>query len=170
MEQELAFKLNGEDVRLTVPPSITLVDVLREKLAITSPKKACERGECGACTVLLDGKPVNACLLLAITVKGREVTTVEGLGNPANLHPLQAAFYDLLGAQCGFCTSGMLLSAKALLDANPRPSEDDVKAALSGNICRCTGYYKPMQAVMAAARGDYNADKHRSVPVGGLAR
>ena len=166
MGQVIAFKLNGEEIALSVPANVALVDVLREKIGLTSTKNACERGECGACTILLDGKPVNSCLVLAATVNGKEVTTVEGLGNAINLHPLQSAFYELLGAQCGFCTSGMLLSAKALLDENGKPSEDEVKQAISGNICRCTGYYKPIQAILAASKGEYDDPKYRNYQAG----
>lgn len=147
----IKFTLNGELKEVTVDAKQNLLVLLREMLHLTSPKKSCEKGECGACTVLLDDKPVNACLVLAVTVDGKEVTTVEGLGNPAKLHPLQKAFYELGASQCGFCTPGMIVSAKALLDDNANPTVEEVKRALSGNLCRCTGYIKPIEAVLAAA-------------------
>lgn len=148
---DIEFTLNGERVRTAVKANMTLVDLLRYQIGLTGTKKACERGECGSCTVLLDGKPVNSCLMLAAQVNGREVMTIEGFGKPESLHPLQQAFIDHAATQCGFCTPGMLLSAKALLDENPSPTEDDVKAAIAGNFCRCTGYIQPIQAILDAA-------------------
>jgi len=150
MRSILIFSLNGEEKELLVEPNLTLLDLLRDRLHVTSPKRSCEQGECGACTVLLDGKAVNACLTLAIAVNGRTVTTVEGLG-VAQLHPVQKHFYEMAASQCGYCTPGMVLAAKAFLDENPEPTFDDVKRGLAGNLCRCTGYVKPIQAVLAAA-------------------
>lgn len=150
-EKAIKFNLNGKEEKVTVNVQQNLLTILREILHYTSPKKSCEKGQCGACTVLLDGKTVNACLVLAVEVDGREIVTVEGLGTPANLHPLQKAFYEMGASQCGFCTPGMIISAKALLDENPKPSREDVKMALSGNLCRCTGYIKPIEAVLAVS-------------------
>jgi len=146
----IRFWLNGEELQLTVPVNLTLLQVLRDILHVTSPKRSCEEGECGACTVLLDGKAVNACLVLAPAVDGKSVLTVEGLGTK-DLHPLQKHFQELAASQCGYCTPGMILAAKALLDENPNPTYEEVKQGLAGNLCRCTGYVKPIKAVLAAA-------------------
>ena len=151
MRREITFTLNGEEKSVFVEPNITLLQVLREQLPVTSPKRSCEQGECGACTIILNGKAVNACLVLAVTVQGKRVETVESLANGTELHPLQRAFVDITAAQCGYCTPGMLLAAKALLDANPDPSYEEVKVGLAGNLCRCTGYVKPVEAVLTAA-------------------
>jgi carbon-monoxide dehydrogenase small subunit len=151
MNVNLKFRLNGEPVETTVETNLTLLDMLRDRILVTSSKRSCEAGECGACTVLLDGKAVNACLVLAASVDGCRVETIESLG-VVNLHPLQRHFMELAASQCGYCTPGMILAAKALLDANPNPTEEEVKDGLSGNMCRCTGYVKPIQAVLAAAR------------------
>jgi aerobic carbon-monoxide dehydrogenase small subunit len=150
-KRTIKFVLNGEQVELYITPKMNLLTVLREELGVTSVKRSCERGDCGACTVILDGKAVNSCLVLAASIEGKTVMTIEGLGLPSNLHPLQEAFASLGATQCGFCTSGMILSAKALLDENLDVSVEDVKRALSGNLCRCTGYAKPVQAVFSAA-------------------
>jgi carbon-monoxide dehydrogenase small subunit len=149
---DLQFTLNGEAAAARVGPDRTLLWLLREHFGLTGTKEGCGVGECGACTVLLDGEAVNACLVVAGKVQGRSVTTVEGLGGPEALHPLQQAFIERHAVQCGFCTPGMLLSAKALLDRNPRPSRDEIRAALSGNLCRCTGYVQIVDAVFAASR------------------
>lgn len=134
-------------------PHKTLLEVLREDLGLTGTKHGCELGECGTCTVLLDGKPVLSCLVLGLDVEDRSVTTIEGLADGPNLHPLQEAFAELGAAQCGYCTPGFLLTAKALLDENPNPTLEQIKEALSGNLCRCTGYIKIFEAVeLAAAR------------------
>ena len=151
MKREIGFTLNGEEKSVFVEPNNTLLQVLREQLGVTSPKRSCEEGECGACTVILDGKAVNSCLVLAVTVGGKRVETVESLADGSELHPLQKAFIEIAAAQCGYCTPGMLLAAKALLDANPDPTYEEVKAGLVGNLCRCTGYVKPVQAVLTAA-------------------
>lgn len=147
----LSFKLNGRMVHVEAPAYVNLLDLLRDTLNVTGPKFGCAQGDCGACTVLLDGEPVNSCLVLALTVEGREVVTIEGIGVPGHPHPLQQAFVDHNGAQCGFCTPGMILSAKALLDENHHPTRQEVTEALEGNICRCTGYQKITEAVLAAA-------------------
>jgi carbon-monoxide dehydrogenase small subunit len=150
--QALTMKLNGEEVTVQVKPSATLVEVLRDQLELTGTKVACGEGECGACTVLLDGEPVNSCLVPALKAHGREVITVEGLAPLGELHPLQKAFVEHGAVQCGYCTPGMLMSAKALLDHNPNPTEDEVRLAISGNLCRCTGYAKIVEAIKAASQ------------------
>ena len=152
--QTLTMKLNGEEVTVQVKPSALLVEVLRDQLELTGTKVACGEGECGACTVLLDGKPVNSCLVPALKAQGREVLTVEGLAALGELHPLQKAFVEHGAVQCGYCTPGMLMSAKALLDHNPNPTEDEVRLAISGNLCRCTGYAKIVEAIQAASQGN----------------
>ncbi|MFH0897344.1 MAG: (2Fe-2S)-binding protein [Candidatus Bathyarchaeota archaeon] len=149
---KIKFTLNGEIVEKSVKPNTTLLDLLRRGFNLTGTKKGCERGECGACTVLLDGEPVNSCLILAPKVNNHSVVTIEGLGKPGKLHPLQQAFIQNHAVQCGFCTPGMILSAKALLDKNPHPTRADVKRAIAGNLCRCTGYTQIIDAVMAASK------------------
>jgi aerobic-type carbon monoxide dehydrogenase small subunit (CoxS/CutS family) len=145
------LRVNGEPVEVAFAPHKTLLEVLREDLGLTGTKHGCELGECGCCAVLVDKQPVLSCLALGIAVEGHEVDTVEGMAEGNKLHPLQAAFADLGAAQCGYCTPGMLLTAKALLEQDPRPSRDRIKAALAGNICRCTGYIKIYEAVELAA-------------------
>ena len=147
---EIEIIVNGERKKATVSPEYTLLDVLRETWGLTGTKKGCDEGDCGACTVLLDGKPVNSCLVLAIRADGRNVITIEGLGDVEQPHPLQAAFVEHAAIQCGFCGPGMLMSAKALLEDNPNPTEAEVRQALSGNLCRCTGYTKIIEAVLGA--------------------
>ncbi len=149
--QTLTMTLNGEEVTVQVKPSAMLVEVLRDQLELTGTKVACGEGECGACTVLLDGEPVNSCLVPALKAQGREVMTVEGLAPLGELHPLQKAFVEHGAVQCGYCTPGMLMSAKALLDHNPNPTEEEVRVAISGNLCRCTGYAKIVEAVLDAS-------------------
>jgi carbon-monoxide dehydrogenase small subunit len=151
--QTLSMKLNGEEVTVQVKPSALLVEVLRDQLELTGTKVACGEGECGACTVLLDGEPVNSCLVPALKAQGREVLTVEGLAPLGDLHPLQKAFVEHGAVQCGYCTPGMLMSAKALLDHNPNPTEEEVRLAISGNLCRCTGYAKIVEAIQAVSQG-----------------
>ena len=148
---ELSFTLNGRPVTLEVGPDETLLQVLRERLRLTGTKSGCEEGECGACTVLVDGRPVTSCLYPALRCAGRSVETVEGLAGQSGLHPLQQSFIEAGAVQCGFCTPGMLMSAKGLLDGNPSPSRDQITQALSGNLCRCTGYLKIIEAVENAA-------------------
>jgi carbon-monoxide dehydrogenase small subunit len=163
----LEFELNGKQTRVEAEPTLRTLDLLRDVLGLTGTKEGCGRGECGACTILLDGKPVNSCLLYAAKLQGRRVTTIEGLaavdsavdgasgrgaeGNPPALHPLQEAFLSEGAVQCGFCTPGMILSAKSLLDQNPDPDVREIEEALSGNLCRCTGYGKIVKAVQKAA-------------------
>ena len=147
----ITLTVNGARERLDVPSNLTLLQMLRDKLAITGTKNGCEAGECGACTVLLDGEPVNSCMMLAVEADGREVITVEGLAPEGGLSPLQEAFVEHNAVQCGFCTPGMLISATALLERNPEPTEGEIKAALVGNLCRCTGYVRIVDAVQAAA-------------------
>jgi carbon-monoxide dehydrogenase small subunit len=145
------FHVNGEPVEVAFAPHKTLLEVLREDLALTGTKHGCELGECGTCAVLVDGRPVLSCLYLGLECAGRRIETVEGMALGANLHPLQKAFADLGAAQCGYCTPGILLTAKALLDANANPTVDEIKEALAGNLCRCTGYIKIFEAVELAA-------------------
>ena len=149
---EITLKVNGITYTIDVLPKRTLVEVLRESLGLTGTKKSCNEGECGACTVLLDGKPVASCLLLAIDAQGKEILTIEGLSDGEKLHPIQEAFLKHGAIQCGFCTPGMVMSAKALLDENPKPTVAEVRKALSGNLCRCTGYQHIVDSIMAASR------------------
>ena len=146
----IRFTLNGENVDISFAPYKTLLEILREDLRHTGTKHGCELGECGACAVLVDGKPVLSCLLLALECEGSDVVTVEGLRNEGTLHPLQEAFADLGAAQCGYCTPAILLTAKALLDQNPSPTRAQIREALSGNLCRCTGYLQIFEAVESA--------------------
>jgi carbon-monoxide dehydrogenase small subunit len=151
VKEQIRLRVNGRDHDLLVEPHRTLLEVLRDGLGLTGTKHNCLAGECGACTVLIDGKPVLSCLTLAVSVQDMEITTIEGLARGNNLHPIQKAFVDYGAIQCGFCTPGMILSAKALLDENPDPTEEEVKYGLAGNLCRCTGYVKIIEAVLAAA-------------------
>jgi len=151
MKQILHLKVNGQEHEVYVAVHKTLLEVLREDLNLTGTKHGCELGECGACTVLVDGAPVLACLALPIELQGREITTIEGLADGVNPHPLQTAFAELGAAQCGYCTPGVLLASKALLDKNPHPTRDEIKQGLAGNLCRCTGYNKIYEAVELAA-------------------
>lgn len=157
MKYTLAFKLNGNAVSAVITPEMTLLTVLKEVMHINSVKRACVSGECGACTVIVDGKAMNACLILAMTIEGKHVVTVESLGTPDRLHPLQQAFVDMGATQCGFCTPGFIMAAKAFLDENPEPTEEQIRIALSGNLCRCTGYVKPVKAVQRAIQDMKNA-------------
>ncbi len=147
----VALEVNGERFELLLPVHKTLLEVLREDMQLTGTKHGCELGECGTCTVLVDGKPELSCLVLPIQVEGRKITTVEGLASGAELHPLQRAFAELGAAQCGYCTPGILLASKSLLDSNARPTRDEIREALAGNLCRCTGYVKILEAVELAA-------------------
>ncbi|MCK4488652.1 MAG: (2Fe-2S)-binding protein [Anaerolineales bacterium] len=148
----ISLFINGTEEQLQVPSNMTLLHALRDKLGFTGTKNGCEAGECGACTVLVDGEPMNSCLVLAVELNGREITTVEGLAENGKLTPLQQAFADLNAVQCGYCTPGMLMSATALLRRNPHPSETDIQEALLGNLCRCTGYQRIIDAVLKASR------------------
>ncbi len=150
MKTRLTLNVNGEDHEVLVPVQKTLLEVLREDLGLTGTKHGCELGECGTCTVLVDGEPLLSCLVLPVECEGRAVTTVEGMARGGALHPLQEAFAELGAAQCGYCTPGMLLTAQALLDRNPAPTEAEVREAIAGNLCRCTGYAKIVEAVMRA--------------------
>jgi len=149
---QLALSVNGEAVETSVAPYKTLLEVLREDLGLTGTKHGCELGECGACAVLIDGEPQLSCLVLALECEAREIETVEGMARGAELHPLQAAFADLGAAQCGYCTPGILLTAKALLAREPRPTPSRIKEAISGNLCRCTGYQQIVEAIEEGAR------------------
>lgn len=151
MLEKLHITINGEKMELEVDPKITLVDLLREKLYLTGTKKGCGKGECGACTVIMNGKAVNSCLVPVLKAMDAEIETIEGLPKDGKLHPLQETFVDKGAVQCGFCTPGMIMSAKALLDTNDTPSSDEIREALGGNVCRCTGYVKIEDAVNAAA-------------------
>jgi carbon-monoxide dehydrogenase small subunit len=153
MSNPVKIMVNGEWKTASVKPETTLLELLREAWGLTGAKRGCDEGDCGACTVLLDGQPVNACLVLAVRVNGRKVTTIEGLGDEEHPHPLQTAFVQHGALQCGYCGPGMILSAKALLDVNPSPTEAEIRQALSGNLCRCTGYSKIIEAVRSASRG-----------------
>lgn len=145
--------VNGTVHEFSVEADVRLVDLLRDHLHLLGTKEGCGKGECGACTVLMDGKAVTSCLVLAVQANGSEIITVEGLGGPESLHPLQAAFIKYGAVQCGYCTPGMLMSAKYLLDTNPHPTRDEIRIGLSGNICRCTGYTKIIDAIQAVAEG-----------------
>lgn len=149
---DVAFTVNGKKERISVPPHRTLLEMLREDLQLTGAKEGCGHGECGACTVVLDGKTVNSCLVLAAEVDGGELLTIEGLRSDDRLHPIQKAFVDLSGMQCGFCTPGVIMSSKVLLDSNPDPTREEIQQALAGNFCRCTGYTKIVESVEAAAK------------------
>lgn len=150
-KQMTKFFINGNQYEIPIEPQLTLLHVLREELDLTGTKYGCGIAECGACTVLVDGKPVHSCTTLAITVREKNITTIEGLAQNGNLHPLQQAFIDCGAVQCGYCTAGMILTAKALLGETPNPSRDEVKEYMASNICRCTGYVKIVDAVLAAA-------------------
>jgi carbon-monoxide dehydrogenase small subunit len=151
MKTRLSLTVNGETHELLVPVHKTLLEVLREDLRLTGTKHGCELGECGTCTVLLDGEPALSCLALPAELEGRAIKTIEGMAAGAELHPLQQAFAELGAAQCGYCTPGILLTAEALLAANPAPARDEIRAALAGNLCRCTGYTKILESVELAA-------------------
>ena len=149
MEIKIEFTLNGGKVEVEVPPHWTLLRLLREKLGFTGTKEGCGIGECGACTVLLEGVPINACLVMAPKVEGRKVETIEGLGSRESLHPLQKSFIDHGAIQCGFCTPGILMSSKALLEKSSNPTREEIKEAISGHLCRCTGYHQIIEAIEA---------------------
>ncbi len=144
--------VNGETEQVVVPSNMTLMRMLRESLALTGTKNGCSAGECGACTVLMNGEPVNSCMVLAVECDGAEIVTVEGLAGDQQLDPIQEAMIEAGGVQCGFCTPGILISSRALLDRNADPSEDEIREALVGNLCRCTGYVRIIESVKAAAR------------------
>lgn len=149
--KQVKLTVNGKAYEISIPPWRTLLEVIREDLKLTGTKEGCGLGECGACTVIMDGKTVNSCLVLATEADGKQITTIEGLAEGEKLHPLQQVFVDHGGLQCGFCTPGMIMSAKALLDENPHPTEDEIKEGIAGNLCRCTGYTKIIESIKAAA-------------------
>jgi aerobic carbon-monoxide dehydrogenase small subunit len=152
MKKTIHVTVNCKAIELTVEPNQTLLEVIREKLCLTGTKAGCLVGDCGACTVLVDGKPVNSCLILAVQTDGKQVTTIEGVETRQGLHPLQNAFVEKGAVQCGYCTPGMILSAKSLLDRNPRADEAEIRKAISGNLCRCTGYQKIVEAILSVSR------------------
>jgi len=149
----IQLKVNGELYEVAVHQNRTLAEVLREELDLIGTKEACNQGDCGSCTVIIDGKPVTSCLTLAVEAEGREIRTIEGVAKDGKLSPLQQAFIDHGAIQCGFCTPGMVMSATALLEENPKPTEDEVRMGIAGNICRCTGYTKIVEAILAASEG-----------------
>jgi carbon-monoxide dehydrogenase small subunit len=151
-QEEITLKVNGADYRLNIETRRTLLEVLRENLGLTGTKKSCNEGNCGACTVLINGKPVASCLVLAIDAQGKEILTIEGLSEGEKLHPIQEAFLKHGAIQCGFCTPGMVMSAKAFLDENPEPTKIEIRKAISGNLCRCTGYQHIVDSIMAASK------------------
>jgi carbon-monoxide dehydrogenase small subunit len=152
MKRAVSFMLNGDPVRVEIEPSLFLLQLLRDELGLTGAKEGCGMGDCGACTVLVDGKAVNSCIFPAVEVEGRRITTIEGLvDEQGNLHPLQKAFVENGAIQCGYCTPGMILSAKALLDENPNPTEEEIQRGIAGNLCRCTGYLSIVRAIKAAS-------------------
>ena len=150
-EKKIRFVLNGESFEQSVPPWRTLLEMIREDLKLTGAKEACGQGECGACTVIMGGKSVNSCLVPAVEADGQEILTVEGLAGEDTLHPIQEAFVEHAGMQCGFCTPGMIMSARFLLDRNPRPNRAEIEEGIAGNFCRCTGYTKIVESISAAA-------------------
>lgn len=152
MKQDITLKINGESYEVRVKPSETLLEVLRDKLGLTGTKEGCDTGKCGACTVLIEGKAVRSCLTLAIAARDKEITTIEGLAHGKELHPIQQAFVEHGALQCGFCTPGMIMISKAFLEDNPDPTEKEIREALVGNICRCTGYVKIVEAIQASAK------------------
>jgi len=149
LKKNITLYVNGDKKELLVPVSKMLLDVIREDLQLTGTNKGCDSGDCGACIVILDGESVNSCLVLAVDADGKKLLTIEGLGNQEGLHPLQQAFMDKGAVQCGFCTPGMIMASKALLDKNPLPTEEEVRTALTGNLCRCTGYASIVDAVLS---------------------
>jgi carbon-monoxide dehydrogenase small subunit len=151
MKEEVFFTVNGEPYQLTIDSRRTLLEVLRESVGLTGTKHGCDTGECGACTVIVDGKAILACLTMAVACQGKNIVTIEGLAKGEDLDPLQKAFMVKGAVQCGFCTPGVILSARALLDINPRPSEEEIKHAIAGNLCRCTGYTKVLEAIYSVA-------------------
>jgi len=152
MKRLINLTINDKVYEVAAEPNRTLVDLLRYDLGLTGTKKGCELGDCGSCTVIMDGKPVNSCLVLAVQANGREITTIEGVETDDGLHPIQQAFVEKGAIQCGFCSSGMILSGKALLDRNPNPDEADIRKAISGNLCRCTGYQKIVEALLVGGQ------------------
>ncbi|MDP7240680.1 MAG: (2Fe-2S)-binding protein [Dehalococcoidia bacterium] len=153
MKKSITLNVNGATYDIVVEPYRTLVDVLRDDLGLTGTKRGCGRGNCGTCTILVDGKAVNSCLVLALDMVGRSIVTIEGLAQDGSMHPIQEAFVRYGAVQCGYCTPGLIMATKAFLEKNPKPSEEEVRSAISGNICRCTGYAKVIDAILAVAEG-----------------
>jgi aerobic carbon-monoxide dehydrogenase small subunit len=151
MKKMITLNVNNQEYDLVIPVNLTLTQVLRENLKLTGTKQGCSVGDCGACTVLMDGEPVNSCLILAVEAEGNRIQTIEGLAEEGKLHAVQEAFVEKGGIQCGFCSPGMILTAKALLDKNPSPNETEIREAISGNLCRCTGYQKIVESIQEAA-------------------
>lgn len=151
MKVAISLNINGEEYHLNVEPKRTLLDTIREDIGLTGTKKGCDSGDCGACTIILDGEPVNSCIVLAVDANGKQITTIEGLAANGTLHPLQDAFVQHGAVQCGFCTPGMVLAAKALLDKKPNPTEQEIREGMVGNLCRCTGYAKIIEAVKSVS-------------------
>ncbi len=152
MKKTINLTINGMEHEISVSPNQTLLDLLRYDLGLTGTKKGCDLGDCGSCTVIVDGKPVSSCLVLAVQANGKDILTIEGMETEEDLHPIQQSFIDHGAIQCGFCTPGMILSGKALLDQNPNPDESDIRIAISGNLCRCTGYQKIVEAIKDASK------------------
>ncbi|HSH36521.1 (2Fe-2S)-binding protein [Schnuerera sp.] len=150
--KEIQLKVNGKNYSLNIDENMRLIDLLRDKLGLLGTKEGCGEGECGACTVIMDGETVTSCLVMAFQADGSEILTIEGLGEGERVHPIQQAFIDAGAVQCGFCTPGMIMSAKALLDKNPNPSREEIREGISGNLCRCTGYNKIVDAVELAIK------------------
>lgn len=151
MEKTITLHINDKDYKVSVEPGDLLVDVLREKLDLTGTKKGCATGDCGACSVILDGRLVDSCMVLAVAAEGKSILTIEGVARNGNLHPIQQALLEKHGVQCGYCTPGMVMAAKALLDENPHPTEEEIRTGISGNLCRCTGYKHIVDAIQTAA-------------------
>lgn len=154
MKKDINLIVNGNNYNINVDTRMTLLEAIREKIGLTGTKEGCSIGECGTCTVLLDGKPIYSCLMLAVEAEGKDILTIEGLTDSEGMHPIQKSFIEHGAVQCGFCTPGMIMSAKALLDENPRPTEDEIRKAISGNICRCTGYAKIIEAIGSLSKHD----------------
>jgi len=173
MKRHVVLNVNEEEYEIEIEPNRLLLHALREDIGLTGTKEGCSIGVCGACSVIVDGRLVSSCLTLAVACQGKEITTIEGLAKDGKLHPLQRAFLQYGGFQCGICTPGQIMSAKALLDENPNPSEEDVKEWMSGNLCRCTGYYKILESVMAVVHnrvdmGDRTAPEHKTAKIQSL--
>lgn len=162
MKRRVVLNVNGDDHEIHIEPNRLLLQALREDIGLTGTKEGCSIGVCGACSVIVDGRLVSSCLTLAVACRGKEISTIEGLAKDGELHPLQQAFLEYGGFQCGICTPGQIIAAKALLDSNPKPSEEEVKEWMAGNLCRCTGYYKILESVMAVVNNKVSADLHPS--------
>jgi carbon-monoxide dehydrogenase small subunit len=164
MKRPVTLNVNGEEHEIEIEPNRLLLQALREDIELTGTKEGCSIGVCGACSVIVDGRLVSSCLTLAIACQGKEITTIEGLAKDGKLHPLQQAFLEYGGFQCGICTPGQIIAAKALLDANPNPSEEEVKEWMAGNLCRCTGYYKILESVMAVVNNKITVGRQAGKP------